>query len=448
MEVSEARIENELAACLRAASRPEVLTFLRSGNLVPIPGNPDASCSAFGSDFALTHFVFQGGGVLGIAHLGFLRAMEHVGIRAVGLAGTSAGAILTLLAAAARGADVAKPVAEAITPILWEMPASSFIDGPYSSRRLIKHVLGGGARTPVIEMSMPFVAAIRRMMRTFGLNRGVAFEDWLKRVLLQSFGIESMQDLEVGLRGIAEGAKLEAVPNEMLRIFATALPIANSNAVPIAVKLVFPQQLDVISSRPELLSPARMVRASMSIPLFFDPMVCDLQSGPWRETVDYWFKSTMLEHSRRALHKCREIAFIDGGILSNFPIDAFSKIAAPESSTPADVQGRPRSMRSISTIGVTLTSAGRIKTSVPRRGPRALAHYAGTVIDGMRHMRDREATALAANIDLSNDYSNLRIAAVDVGDHNWLNFQLKDQDRSDLYLCGVRGARLFLEELK
>lgn len=447
MEVSEARVEEELAACLVAARRPEVLTFLRSENLELLPRSHDASCSAFGSSFALTNFVFQGGGVLGIAHLGFLGAMEHVGIRAVGLAGTSAGAILALLATAARGADVARAVSEALAPILWKMPASSFIDGPYASRRLIKNALSAGARIPIIEMSMPFVAALRRVMRTFGLNRGVAFEDWLKRVLLQSYGIESMQDLEADLRGIAKCAKLDADPDEMLRIFATALPIANSNAVPIALKLVFPQKLDVISSRPELLSPARMVRASMSVPLFFDPMVCDLQSGPWEKTVDEWFKSTMLDSSREALHKCREIAFIDGGILSNFPIDAFSK-SATSGSSPSEMQKGRRSMRSISTIGVTLTSSGRVKTSVPRRGSRALAHYAGAVVDGMRHMRDREATALAKNIDLSADYSNLRIAAVDVGDHNWLNFQLKDEDRLDLYLCGVRGARKFLEELK
>ena len=449
MEVSETRVEEELEACLNAARRRDVVNFLRADTInKEFSEHDDAASSAFDRKFALAHFVFQGGGVLGIAHLGFLRAMEHVGIRAVGLAGTSAGAILALLAAAARGGDVARPVAEALTPILWRMPASSFIDGPYASRRLIKHVLGGGTRISMVEMSMPFVVAMRRVMRTFGLNRGLEFEDWLSRVLIQSFGIESMHDLEVCLRDAAIGAGLNVAPNDMLRIFATALPIAHSNAVPIAVKFMFPQQLDVISSRPESLSPARMVRASMSIPLFFDPMLCDLQTEPWKKTVDDWFKSTMLKETREALCKCREIAFVDGGILSNFPIDAFSKTAAPISQMHENLEEKTRQMQSISTIGVTLASPGRAKESVPSHGPRALAHYAGALMDGMRHMRDREAAKLAKNMDPTTKYSDLRIASVDVGNHNWLNFKLNDYERADLFLRGVMGARVFLQELE
>jgi NTE family protein len=446
MEVSEMRVEQELEACLKAARRVQFETFLGKDNLVELPPHHAEASSAFGHKFALAHFVFQGGGVLGISHLGFLRAMEHVGIRAVGLAGTSAGAILALLAVAARGRDAAQPIAEALTPILWRMPASSFIDGPYASRRLIKHVLSHGAGTSLIEMSMPLLASMRRLVRTFGLNQGVAFEEWLKRVLLKSFGVESMQDIEECLREVAKDNDLHASPSDLLRIFATALPISHSNAVPIAVKLMFPRQLDVISSRPESLSPARMVRASMSVPLFFDPMVCDLQADPWRNAVNHWFGSVMLKSTSDALCKCRTIAFVDGGMLSNFPIDAFSNTAAPPSLTPAVLHGR-RSIKSIATIGVTLASSGRIKESVPRSGPRAIAHYTGALVDGMRHMRDREATVLAGNMDPTTKYSDIRIAVVDVGDHNWLNFKLSDHERSDLFLRGVRGAREFLQNL-
>ena len=42
----------------------------------------------------LSNIVFQGGGVLGLAHVGFLAGLERAGIRCAGAAGTSAGAIV------------------------------------------------------------------------------------------------------------------------------------------------------------------------------------------------------------------------------------------------------------------------------------------------------------------------------------------------------------------
>jgi predicted acylesterase/phospholipase RssA len=57
----------------------------------------------------LTHLVLQGGGTLGIAHLGFLYGLEQAGVRFVGTAGTSAGAIVALMLAAAEAEPVSVP---------------------------------------------------------------------------------------------------------------------------------------------------------------------------------------------------------------------------------------------------------------------------------------------------------------------------------------------------
>lgn len=46
--------------------------------------------------------VCAGGGVLGIAHVGFVRMLELAGIRFLGVGGASAGAINAVLVAAAR----------------------------------------------------------------------------------------------------------------------------------------------------------------------------------------------------------------------------------------------------------------------------------------------------------------------------------------------------------
>src|SRR5271156_2231237 len=54
-------------------------------------------------DIQFMHLVLQGGGTLGIAHVGAVHGLETAGIRFVGLAGTSAGAIVALLLCCARG---------------------------------------------------------------------------------------------------------------------------------------------------------------------------------------------------------------------------------------------------------------------------------------------------------------------------------------------------------
>jgi len=48
------------------------------------------------------NLVMAGGGMLGIAHVGFMRVLEQAGIRFIGLGGASAGAINAALTAAVR----------------------------------------------------------------------------------------------------------------------------------------------------------------------------------------------------------------------------------------------------------------------------------------------------------------------------------------------------------
>ncbi|QND79584.1 patatin-like phospholipase family protein [Pseudoxanthomonas mexicana] len=382
------------------------------------------------------HFVFQGGGLLGIAHLGFFSVMEHVGVRAVGLAGTSAGAILALLVCSARGDQPQASVSKALVEILWRMPAASFIDGPYASRRLLKHYFGGGG--PTLEMTAPFVGSIRRLLRSYGLNKGVEFEAWLDDIVRNEHGIGSIQKLNELLVSCGSSYGINASPGDMLRINATALPVSKSTPIPVGTKFTFPRDLELLAAKYQTGSPALMARASMAVPLFFDPLVCDLDSANWRKSVPGRFAHGMDREALRIIGQCSEVAFVDGGLLSNFPIDSFRTQHGATTGV---------TLATLSTIGVTLTSSVRTDDRRSRSGVPGFLTHLSSIVDGMRHSRDREAAQLATRLDSADLLSNVRIAPIDVGGHNWLNFQLNEDDKTDLFLRGMRGALEFLRSL-
>lgn len=387
--------------------------------------------------YVLSNFVFQGGGVLGIAHLGFLYAMERIGVRAVGVAGTSAGAIVSILIAAARGSQLHRSVADRLLPVLWSMPAGSFIDGPYSVRRLVKYALRHKTIAS-LEMSGPIIRSASRLLRTYGLNTGNAFEEWLSEVLLKQFDIRTIAELSAHLEEIARSIDLPLSAGDLLKIVATALPQAGSMAVPVGVKLTFPQDLSVLSAKYQNSSPALLARASMSVPIFFDPLTLELHASEWKKYAVAHLQGILSSDVLQDLCAARLVAFIDGGMLSNFPIDAFLRDIGPRANPD---------LLKIPTVGVTLTSGGRAK-EIKTGALSSAIEFAGAAMDGMRHARDRDAIAIARLSRATDLISNVTIAPVDTGSHNWLNFQLNEVDLSDLFLRGIDGVIRMMEELE
>jgi NTE family protein len=210
------------------------------------------------------------------------------------------------------------------------------------------------------------------------------------------------------------------------------------------LKFVFPRDLELFSSRHEHGSPASIARASMSVPLFFEPLVLDLDSAEWAKHVEHRFGEFFGDQVITDLSSATSVAFLDGGLLSNFPIDAFLY----------DDAGM---LQSLPTIGVTLSGQQRERERPPKGSLSALAHQLGVVFEGMRHVRDRDAMDLARLLgqgsrDKENASKPLRspvaIALLDVGSHNWLNFQLDESEMADLFVRGVVGAARFLRQLE
>ena len=82
--------------------------------------------------------VQEGGGVLGIALVGYTYILETAGIRFFHLAGTSAGAINTLVLA---GIDsIEKPKSQHVLDVLAKQDLFEFVDGDPSLKKIIQKI--------------------------------------------------------------------------------------------------------------------------------------------------------------------------------------------------------------------------------------------------------------------------------------------------------------------
>ncbi|HYF76953.1 MAG TPA: patatin-like phospholipase family protein [Symbiobacteriaceae bacterium] len=197
---------------------------------------------------ATANAVFKGGGVKGIALVGALTAAEERGWTWQAVAGTSAGAITAALVAAGY-------TAQELKPILFGLDFNKFKDGG----RL----------------------AILNLLRKEGIYKGQYVIDWLDELLMNKTrkAAPSFGDLEEQF-GIS------------LRVVAT--DITNMR------ELVFPDDLtDYGFVDPKSFPVAEAVRASMSIPYFFQPYVLKCPGG-------------------------KTATLVDGGVLSNFPVSLFA----------------------------------------------------------------------------------------------------------------------------
>ena len=386
------------------------------------------------TEYLLAHLELQGGGTLGVAHLGFLRGLEHGHVRFAGLAGTSAGAIVTLLVAAARRGHVSHAVAGDLLPILQAIPAVTFMDGPYRARRLIKTALAGRFKF-TLELLLPVLWSTRRLIARRGLHAGVRFHEWLARILRNRFDIGDAADLHASLKTawteIADRAANPCHAALDRKLWRTSLQIA-ATAMPLGVKVVFPQHSGLFSAKYACGSPALMARASMSIPFFFEPLQLDLDAQSWSTFVRNQLLDKYPDAFVESAARLRSLSFVDGGLLSNFPIDAFASVpfAAPE-------------LRKIPTIGVALVPERPRGTPRRARGMREFLQFCGGMVEAMRHMRDRESLQRGA----SPGGGAMHVAFVDTGEHNWLNFALDQSELEDLYVRGLQAADAFLQRL-
>ncbi len=349
--------------------------------------------------------VMEGGGVLGIALVGYTYALEMAGIRFLGLGGTSAGSINALLIAALGQIHEMKSLK--MIEQLGNIPLQSFVDGDSDARDFIDALSRGSKTAKLIWKGLQIKDNLEEDL---GLNPGNKFHAWLSH-LLQNEGIATWLTLKERLAPV-EGHHLKYQNGQPAADKDSKARLAVITAdVTTETKVELPLMADLYWPNPQLVNPADFVRASMSIPGFFFPFrVSNIPQGSKQQ--DLW---KQYAHYDGILPS--EVLFIDGGIMSNFPINLFHETEVPPSCP---------------TFGV--------KLGVDRTSPRKISkpmQLISAIFDSARHAADSEF------LNQNPDYEQL-ITYINTGDHSWLDFSMTDADKIDLFARGVEAARTFL----
>jgi NTE family protein len=394
------------------------------------------------SELRYVNLILQGGGTLGIAHLGVIAGLEAAGIRFSGLAGTSAGAIVAILIAAARK-DWNQPVAERIAPILAAMPMEEFSDGVPAVSRVV------GALTsekPRIGASMlpDFLSSLNQLRTNFGLNPGEHFERWLRTTLQNEFSIVNDEDLLnrldqgpdwLSADGGAPTHGDDLKRRSRLRLFATAIPGG--------IKFCFPEMRKLLLDDSHSSSPSFWARSSMSVPLYFVPVQSRISGSGWQRLVATMEGLVSPEHTE-PWKLTTEVWFVDGGLLSNFPTDAFStdlvwvdRDGAPPRCIGTDFWG---AYARLPTLGISFQAKPEPTDMRDWRGVSGLIKLFGNTADGARQLRDREALMRSR----FSTVSPTDAIFADITGFNWLDFAMSEASQRELFLRGAKAAEAFL----
>lgn len=363
--------------------------------------------------------VMEGGGTLGIALLGYIYTLESLGIRFLSIGGASVGSIMALLLSAG---PIHEPKSAWIESSIRNKDFWDFIDGDQDSRNFIKNIIDHGvgqqgSLSDSMRRAWYFMCIIDNLSNTKkGLNPGIHFHEWLSG-LLEEKKIRSLGDLK----------KIRSEKPEGLRNRVTGMPVTDEEFqdalyaelgiiaadVTTETKVIFPRMAQLYWDDPDSINPVDFVRASMSIPIFFHPFeISGLPNNPnalykWREEVK--FLGDLPE----------KVVFVDGGIISNFPIDIFH-----------DYTRQPGSP----TLGVKI---GYDRSRCNNTG--SFLDYLGAIFWSSAHCLDNDFI-------LRNPDFNQLVSYIDYNHHRhgWLKFTLSDDDKKELFKNGVDAAYTFL----
>lgn len=304
--------------------------------------------------------VLEGGGVKGIALAGALEVLEERGYRPQRIAGSSAGAIVGSLTAF--GAP-----ATSLVEILRATDYRRFLDGSW------------WRRTPP--------GALLGLIRHLGIHPGTYLEQWLTEQLAAH-----APDYDQGTFGELAYTDPDglAVSGPPTRLVVTATDLSGGRLRHL------PRDAALLGRDPESLSVVEAVRASMAIPLLFRP-------ARWRTG-----------HGTATL--------VDGGLLSNFPVDVFDR---PTGQTPR-----------WPTFGIRLSAR-------PPQDPQPLHRISGPI--GYAKALLDTATGFYDRMHIDDPHALARTIFIDTSAVRATEFSLSTTQREQLYTEGRRAAIRFLD---
>jgi len=306
--------------------------------------------------------VLEGGGVKGIGLVGALVALTDAGYQLNRISGTSAGAIVGSLAASGLIGDRLKK--EALS-----LDYKKFTDSTALDR-------------------IPLAGKGLALFQGTGIYQGDYVRQWV-RSQLAALDVHTFGDLKI---------KDESLPPERrykLVVTVSDLTLGQVVRLPWDYRSVY--GLD-----PDKMLVADAVRASMSIPFFFRPVTL----------TDVRTKMTS--------------TLVDGGLLSNFPIDSLDRI-------DGRLPGWP-------TFGVT------VLPNLPAGDDKVVPLLGLPLPGGLRLLEDVIATALVGRDQayLNQPWVSARTIRVDSTEVGFLNFGINQADTEALYQKGYDAAKAFL----
>ena len=419
--------------------------------------------------------VQEGGGVLGIALVGYTYVLEKMGIRFFSMAGTSAGSINAMLLACAGNKEEEK--SGKIIDKLVQVDMFSFVDGQPENLKFtrwikkgIQQMLVGGRSLkrlittlrwsliillflavacfvinffkPGIARWIGLAAGITLLLITviifffigrfrlfakngYGLNEGKIFHNWIRNTI-SSFHIESdpqqgkINNYEDFSHHFMRVPELAVKPDERrTNNHPPYMPMLTLIACDISSgrKIEFTRMWDLYWADEKEVHPGDFVRASMSIPVFFETFT--LSGIRKKSSYEIWDKHLNWQNEKKAIPD--KVQFIDGGTLSNFPINVFYNPNYPVPRMP--------------TFGIRLQDGVLDPAS---RGNSSLGSYVMSLFSAIRFNFDRDFIT-------KNRAYTIGVKNIDVREHNWLNFFMKEEEKIALFRKGALAAAEFLK---
>ena len=272
--------------------------------------------------------VFEGGGVKGIGLVGALSYCEEKGYHWKCVAGTSAGAITAALVACGYSAAEIKSELDRLMQ-----------EGDADGRKGYERFKDKSFLDRIAVLGSALSLGFEK-----GIYEGKFFEGWLQG-LLESKNKKTFADL---INPEHANDPKNSPYRYRLRVIASDICLRRL--------LVLPQDIsnyEEFGGDPDQVDIAHAVRMSMSIPFFFEPIRLTCRSDRFPRTEQEALQEANTGKQIQFTLQQRTSYIVDGGILSNFPVELFDappdrlprwptlgfKLVAPNDNRPNRVEG-------------------------------------------------------------------------------------------------------------
>jgi NTE family protein len=312
--------------------------------------------------------VLEGGGVKGLGLVGAVLRLLREGYTFPRVAGTSAGAIVAAFLAA-------ESDEEGLSGVMDRLDYSRVPD-----------------RAPP---GIPGLSEGVSLLRSAGAYQGDYIHDFIAREL-SALGVTTFADL----RRIDPGADEELAPYQRYKLVVMATDVTRGRL------LRLPWDYRLLDLDPDEQRVADAVRASISIPLYFEPVT--IRGGGGEPTT-----------------------LVDGGVLSNFPIEAFDRTDGAQPRWP--------------TLGV------KVIPELPAGNPQLLPGIPRLALSALPPLQMLERVAATAIVGNDQTYVerpcvSRRAIQVDTGAVGIVEFDAPEAKRAAVRASGEEAAAAFLRD--